>query len=273
MQQDTIERAPTATDPATGALRIAVSSRDGSKIDKHFGQSEEFLVFDVAADGAVLIERRDVASQARGDEDPRDTICRMLADCRMLLVAKIGVAPQEKLAGVGIEASDLHVGKTIEAALAEAYAAKALAARTAEDPGAAIDASKFRLAHAMLRVSDVDRSVDFYTRLLGMRVLERRDHKKNQFSQVYLGYGEGFAQMALELVFNWAREEPYVRGDAFGHIAIEVRHISALCDRLAAAGVPMPRPPRGQRHGENIVAFIEDPDGHQIELVQPPSIQ
>jgi lactoylglutathione lyase len=273
MQQDTIERAPTATDPATGALRIAVSSRDGSKIDKHFGQSEEFLVFDVAADGAVLIERRDVASQARGDEDPRDTICRMLADCRMLLVAKIGVAPQEKLADAGIEASDLHVGKAVDAALAEVYAAKVLAAKAVEDESAAIDASSFRVAHAMLRVSDVDRSVDFYTRLLGMRVLERRDHKKNQFSQVYLGYGEGFAQMALELVFNWAREEPYVKGDAFGHIAIEVRHISALCDRLAAAGVPMPRPPRGQRHGENIVAFIEDPDGHQIELVQPPSIQ
>ena len=272
MQQVTIEKAPAATTPATGALRIAVSSRDETKIDKHFGQSDEFLVFDVTAGGAVLVERRDVVGHAQGDEDARDTICRMLSDCRLLLVAKIGVAPQEKLAGAGIEASDLHVGKTVDAALAEAYAAKMLAAEAAVDPGA-IDASNFRLAHAMLRVSDIDRSVDFYTRLLGMRVLERRDHKKNQFSQAYLGYGEGFAQMALELVFNWARDEPYVKGDAFGHIAIEVRGISALCDRLAAAGVPMPRPPRGQRHGENIVAFVEDPDGHQIELVQQPSVQ
>ena len=231
------KRAPAATEPASGALKIAVSSRDGTKIDKHFGQSEEFLVFDIDADGAVMIERRDVASHARGDEDARDTICRMLADCRVLLVAKIGVAPQAKLAGAGIEASDLHVGKAVGAALAEAYAAKMLAAKTAEDPGVTIDASNFRLAHAMLRVSDIDRSVDFYTRLLGMRVLERRDHKKNQFSQAYLGYGEGFAQMALELVFNWAREEPYVRGDAFGHIAIEVRRIrlSAIASRRRAS--------------------------------------
>ena len=61
-----------------------------------------------------------------------------------------------------------------------------------------------------------------------------------------------------------------MRGDAFGHIAIGVSGITALCDRLAAAGVPMPRPPRAQRHGENIVAFVEDPDGHRIELVQTP---
>ena len=196
----------------------------------------------------------------------------MLSDCGVLLVAKIGVAPHEKLAGVGIEASDIYVGRPVELALAEVYAAKMAAAEAARS-AAAIDASSFRLIHAMLRVSDIERSVEFYSRLLGMRVLERRDHKKNQFSQAYLGYGEGFGQMALELVFNWAREEPYVKGDAFGHIAIEVSGIGALCDRLAAAGVPLPRPPRAQRHGENIVAFVEDPDGHLIELVQAPAAE
>ena len=121
----------------------------------------------------------------------------------------------------------------------------------------------------MLRVADIDRSIDFYTRLLGMRVLERRDHKKNQFSQAYLGYGGDASQMVLELVSNWTREVTV--GDLFGHIAIQVSGITALCERLAAAGAPMPRPPSTQRHGNNIIAFIEDPDGHRIELVQLPA--
>ncbi len=247
-------------------LRIAVASRDGARVDQHFGQAEEFLVFDVTESGPSLVECRTVEAHARADEDTRDTICRMLADCGVLLVAKIGVTPQEKLAGAGIEASDLQSGRAIDAALAEVFAAKA-AIRADQ----AVDATGFRLLHAMLRVSDLERSLDFYTRLLGMTVLERREHKKNQFSQAYLGYGDGWEGMALELVFNWTREEPYVAGDSFGHVAVQVSRITALCDRLAAAGVPMPRPPRAQRHGEAIVAFVEDPDGHRIELVQPPA--
>lgn len=137
--------------------------------------------------------------------------------------------------------------------------------------------TRFRLLHAMLRVSDIDRSLDFYTGQLGMRVIQRREHRKNQFTQVYLGYGpeehtEGnpldTPSMVVELVMNWTREEPYAQGTAFGHIAIEVTGITALCDRLAAGGVPVPRPPKPQKHGENTVAFIEDPDGYRIELVQ-----
>lgn len=246
-------------------LRIAVASQDGQRIDQHFGQAEEFLVYDVAASGPALVEQRDVAAHAQGDEDKRDTIYRMLADCKMLLVAKIGPTPQEKLASLGIEASDMQAGKDIVVALNAVFAAK----NVCHDDGP-LDASHFRLMHAMLRVSDFDRSLDFYTRLLGMQVLERRDHKKNQFSQAYLGYG-GAGQMTVELVFNWSNEDAYTHGTSFGHIAIEVNGITALCDRLAAAGVPMPRPPRAQRHGENIVAFIEDPDGHRIELMQAPS--
>ncbi len=256
---------PTAVTVAT-PLRIAVASQDGSRVDQHFGQTEAFLVFDVTAAGAVAIGTRAIADHAVGDENPRDTVCRMLADCTVLLVSKIGISPQEKLAGVGIEASDRHAGKSVEAALAAVFAAKAV--RHDNTP---LDAIGFRLRHAMLRVADLDRSLDFYTRQLGMRVLERRDHKRNQFSQAYLGYGDDFGEMALELVANWTRDQPYAVGESFGHIAIEVFGITALCDRLAAAGVTMPRPPRAQRHGENIVAFIEDPDGHRIELLQLPS--
>lgn len=249
-------------------LLIAVAGTLGGRIDKHFGQAEDFHIYRQGADGPELVETRSVtAHEQPGDEDRRDTICRMLADCRMLLVAKIGPVPQERLAGIGIEATDLHAGKNVDDTVAELFAAKA-AAETADTP---LDSTGFRLLHAMLRVGDMDRSLDFYTRLLGMTVLEQREHKKNQFTQAYLGYGAGWEGMCLELVFNWGNEETYVLGNAFGHVAISVPSVTRLCDRLAAAGVPMPRPPRSQRHGDNIVAFVEDPDGHRIELVQFPS--
>lgn len=247
-------------------LRMAVASSEGIRIDQHFGQTELFRVYDVSASGIVPVDDRDVDQHAEGDEDRRDTICRMLKDCSVLLVAKIGITPQEKLAGHGIEATDRYGGKSVAESLAEVFAAKSAASSDAP-----LDMSQFRLLHTMLRVGDIERSIDFYTRLLGMTVLERRDHKKNQFTQVYLGYSAGFSGMAIELVFNWTSEEAYTHGTSFGHIAIAVTGITALCDRLAANGVTMPRPPRAQRHGESIVAFIEDPDGHRIELVQAPS--
>lgn len=246
-------------------LRIAVATADGVHIDRHFGQAETFTVYDVTAGGALLVERRVVSEAALSpEEDRRDIICRMISDCRCLLVAKIGVAPQERLAGLGIEASDMHAGAEVTAALRTLHDAKMAPPSTAP-----VDAAGFRLAHVMLRVSDLDRALDFYTRLLGMTVIETREHKKNQFTQVYLGYGEQSEQIALELVFNWMDDEPLVSGSAFGHVAIEVSGITALCNRLASEGVAMPRPPRAQRHGDSIVAFIEDPDGHRIELVQP----
>ncbi|PPQ37777.1 VOC family protein [Rhodopila globiformis] len=258
MSIDKIER------PQTATLRIAVASRDDMRVDQHFGHADSFLVFDVIGDGATPLGRRVIAEHAQGeDEDPRQTAMRMLADCSVLLVAKIGPNPQAQLATVGIEASDMLAGKPIETALAMTFAAK-----NVDHSGVPVDASQFRLLHAMLRVTDLERSLAFYIGQLGMRVLEQRDHKKNQFSQAYVGYGDGFEQMTLELVANWAHEGPYVAGDSFGHVAIAVTGITALCDRLAAAGVKMPRPPRAQRHGDSIVAFIEDPDGHQIELVQ-----
>ena len=251
-----------ASAQALTSLRIAVATQDHLRIDRHFGHADAFSIFDVTVLGSSLVEHRAVADHALVDEDTRDTIYRMLADCKLLLVSKIGVAPQEKLASLGVEASDMYAGKAIDTALQEAFAA-----RTNLAP---VDTSTYRLLHAMLRVSDLDKAVHFYTELLGMKVLEHREHKKNQFSQVYLGYEAGFGGMAVELVFNWVQEKPYTHGDSFGHIAIEVTDIVGLCAKLSAAGVPMPRPPRGQRHGENTVAFVEDPDGHRIELVQRP---
>jgi lactoylglutathione lyase len=128
--------------------------------------------------------------------------------------------------------------------------------------------SEFRILHTMLRVSDLERSIDFYTRLLGMRVLSQRDHKKNQFTQAYLGYGNESEGAVIELVSNWSQDEPLVLGSAFGHIAIGVYGINALCGRLVEEGVNIPRPPSTQRHGENIIAFVVDPDGYRLELVE-----
>lgn len=270
MNTDTLEPpAPEARTASGPSLRVAVASRDGVHINRHFGAAAEFLVYDVTAAGPALLGRRDIDSHALpSDETERDTVCRMLGDCKALLVEKVGATPQEMLAAAGIEATNLYAGKPIEASLIEVFAAKC-----APKSDAPIDTTSFRLAHAMLRVADLDRSIDFYTHLLGMLVLERRDHKKNQFSQAYLGYGDSSGQMALELVSNWTRDEPYAVGESFGHIAIQVSGITALCERLAAAGTPMPRPPSTQRHGNNIIAFIEDPDGHRIELMQLPAAQ
>jgi lactoylglutathione lyase len=272
MLDTVLEKAPenlapaeTAVKDAAFRLRVAVATREGQRIDLHFGHCGAFAVYDLTDAGPRHMETRVVAEHAlHEEEDPRETIYRMIADCAVLLVAKIGAAPQEALAKLGIEATNMYAGKDVDAALRELFDAKKAAA---EDRP--VDTSQFSLAHAMLRVADLDRSIAFYTEKLGMSVLERREHKKNQFSQAYLGYGDG-AGMQIELVSNWQRETPYEAGDAFGHIAIAVKNIQRLCDRLAAAGVPLPRAPRGQRHGENIVAFIQDPDGHRIELIQTP---
>lgn len=259
--------APTDAGAANSVLRVAVATRDGEKVDLHFGHAEVFSVYDVDANGVRPVAARAIAEHALDEEeDVRATIYRMIADCQVLLVAKVGAAPQEALSKIGIEATNLYAGKGVDEALRELFAAKKAAS---EDR--AIDASEFALLHAMLRVKNLDDSIAFYTEKLGMTLLERREHKKNQFSQAYLGYGAGVAGMTIELVQNWQREEAYVAGDAFGHIAIGVKNIMRLCDKLAAQGVPMPRPPRSQRHGENIVAFIVDPDGYRIELVQAPT--
>ena len=199
-------------------------------------------------------------------------ILQVIGDCKGVLIARIGPVPKEMLAAAGLDAADDYAFQPAAESVAAFFArwqangaTRPAPASEAEDPGKAE-----RLLHTMLRVSDVERSVDFYTRLLGMQVVSRREHRKNQFTQVYLGYGGSDADICLELVQNWDREEPYQHGDAFGHIAIAVTGITALCNRLAAEGVAMPRPPRSQRHGDIIVAFIDDPDGNRIELVQRP---
>ena len=134
--------------------------------------------------------------------------------------------------------------------------------------GGAADASQYRLLHTMIRVRDLDKSLDFYTRLLGMKLLRQKDYPSGEFTLAFVGYGPEEETAVIELTHNWYQKEPYDLGDAFGHLAIAVPDIYAACERLEAEGVKIPRPPGPMKHGGSEIAFIEDPDGYKIELVQ-----
>lgn len=124
------------------------------------------------------------------------------------------------------------------------------------------------LLHTMLRVGDLDRSVDFYTRLLGMRELRRNDVPAGEYTLVFLGYGDNRSGAAeLELTYNYGRDR-YELGEAYGHVAIGVPDVAATCERLRGEGARIVREAGPVRHGTTIIAFVEDPDGYKIELIQ-----
>jgi lactoylglutathione lyase len=137
-----------------------------------------------------------------------------------------------------------------------------------ENAAGGIDTSKFRLLHTMIRVLDLDRSIDFYTRLLGMKLLRRKDYESGRFTLAFVGYGDETDSTVIELTHNWDQKEPYTLGSAFGHLAVAVPDIYAACRRLEAEGVKIPRPPGPMKHGGSVIAFIEDPDGYKIELIE-----
>ncbi|EKE75278.1 lactoylglutathione lyase [Oceanibaculum indicum] len=137
---------------------------------------------------------------------------------------------------------------------------------TAERP--AVDTSGFRMLHTMIRVLDLDKSIDFYTRLLGMNLLRRTDYESGRFTLAFVGYGDEKANTVIELTHNWDQAEPYTIGSGFGHLAIGVPDIYGTCEKLAAEGVKIPRPPGPMKHGGSVIAFIEDPDGYKVELIE-----
>jgi len=141
------------------------------------------------------------------------------------------------------------------------------ATATAET-AAATDKTRFRLLHTMIRVMDLERSLQFYTGLLGMTLLRKRDYPDGKFTLAFVGYGDESAGAVIELTHNWGREQPYEIGTAFGHLAIGVPDIHRTCEELAAAGVKIPRPPGPMKHGGSVIAFVEDPDGYKIELIE-----
>lgn len=139
---------------------------------------------------------------------------------------------------------------------------------TATETATTVDTRSFRLLHTMLRVMDLDRSIDFYTRHLGMKLLRRVDNEHGRFTLAFLGYGDEEHNSVLELTYNWGRTDPYEIGTAYGHIAIAVPDIYGVCAALEKAGVKIPRPPGPMKGGRRPIAFIEDPDGYKIELVE-----
>jgi len=141
-------------------------------------------------------------------------------------------------------------------------------AAAAQQKQPALDAGRFRLLHTMLRVFDLERSLDFYSRLMGMKLLRRREVPEGRYTLAFLGYGEEATHTVLELTYNWDQKEPYALGTAFGHLAIAVPDVHAVCETLAKEGVKIPRPPGPLKFGSVNIAFIEDPDGYRIELVE-----
>ena len=140
--------------------------------------------------------------------------------------------------------------------------------QTKAKPSAGEMFSQSRLLHTMIRVLDLEKSLDFYTRLLGMKVQRRKDFPTGEFTLAFVGYGDEADSTVVELTHNWPQKEPYQMGSAFGHLAISVKDIYAACEWLKQEGVKIPRPPGPMKHGGSVIAFIEDPDGYKIELIQ-----
>jgi lactoylglutathione lyase len=140
----------------------------------------------------------------------------------------------------------------------------------AETSKSIADTDKFRLLHTMIRVRNLDASLQFYTNLLGMKLLRKRDYPSGKFTLAFVGYGDESNNTVIELTHNWDQAEPYNLGSALGHLAVGVPDVYKTCERLAAAGVKIPRPAGPMAHGGSVIAFIEDPDGYRIELVQRP---
>ena len=124
-----------------------------------------------------------------------------------------------------------------------------------------------RILHTMLRVGDLQRSIDFYTQVLGMKLLRQRDNESYQYSLAFLGYESNPEQAELELTYNWSQTE-YDMGTAYGHIAIGVPDCYAACDKIKAAGGTVTREAGPVKGGSTVIAFVSDPDGYKIELIQ-----
>lgn len=129
--------------------------------------------------------------------------------------------------------------------------------------------SQGRFLHTMIRVGDLQRSVDFYTRLLGMRELRRRDVPDGKYTLCFLGYGEGNAENGgeIELTYNYGVEK-YEQGTAFGHLAVGVPDVKAACEAVRAGGGKVTREAGPVKFGTTVIAFVEDPDGYKIELIE-----
>ena len=124
-----------------------------------------------------------------------------------------------------------------------------------------------RMLHTMIRVGNLDRSIQFYTEVLGMKLLRQKEYPDGRFTLAFVGYGEESDTAVVELTYNWDTDS-YDLGNGFGHIALGVEDIYAVCDEIKQRGGNVTREPGPMKHGTSVIAFIEDPDGYKIELIQ-----
>ena len=124
-----------------------------------------------------------------------------------------------------------------------------------------------RLLHTMIRVGNLQRSLDFYTQVLGMKLLRQQDYPDGKFTLAFVGYGEEIDHTVIELTYNYDTDH-YDLGNAFGHIAIEVENAAKACDDIRQKGGKVVREAGAMKHGPTVIAFVEDPDGYKIELIQ-----
>ena len=127
-----------------------------------------------------------------------------------------------------------------------------------------------RLLHTMLPVGDLDRSITYYRDDLGMRLLSRKDYPEGKFTLAFLGFEANPAQAEIELTHNWGVDK-YELGTAYGHVALGVDDSHAACERIRAAGGTITREPGPMKHGTTVIAFVVDPDGYKIELIEESS--
>ena len=124
-----------------------------------------------------------------------------------------------------------------------------------------------RLLHTMIRVVDLERSIAFYTKVLGMRELRRKDYPDGRFTLAFVGYGDEADHTVLELTHNWDTKA-YELGTGFGHLAVAVPDAYKACEEVTAKGGKVTRPAGPMKHGGSVIAFVEDPDGYKIEFIQ-----
>ncbi len=124
-----------------------------------------------------------------------------------------------------------------------------------------------QLLHTMLRVGNLEASLDFYCKMLGMKLLRQKDYPGGEFTLAFVGYGEESDHTVFELTYNWCIDN-YDLGSAYGHIAIGVDDIYGTCEEIKTRGGKVVREPGPMKHGSTVIAFVEDPDGYKVELIQ-----
>ena len=125
-----------------------------------------------------------------------------------------------------------------------------------------------RILHTMLRVKNLEASIKFYTEYLGMDLLRSQEFEAGRFTLAFVGYGSEESDAVIELTFNWDQTTGYDIGDGYGHIALGVPDIHSACEKIRQSGAKIIREPGPMKHGTTIIAFVEDPDGYQLELIE-----